>query len=94
MGLDFIFLTISFIWILLIRGPFAEIARGPLENTYWLLIGGVVAIAPDVIDQTAVLLGFKLSAWQNKFQRKVAAKYGFITYPIVALIALYFLLPS
>ena len=90
-GLDFIFLLISFLWVLLIRGPLAISARSPLENNYLMLAGGIIAISPDVIDQTAVALDYKLPAWQNRFQWKVAAKYGFITYPIVSIIALYFL---
>lgn len=78
---DLLFLTASFIWLFFYK------------KNLLLVAGGVVAILPDVIDQTAVLLDYKLPAWQNKFQWKVSAKYGFITYPIVSLIAIYFLLP-
>lgn len=76
---DLLFLTISFIWLILIK------------KNLLLMAGGVVAILPDVIDQAAVALDYKLPAWQNRFQRKVSVKYGFITYPVVVLIALYFL---
>jgi hypothetical protein len=51
----------------------------------------LVAISPDLIEQSLLLIGKKLPAIQDKFQNRVSAKYGFISYPIVSLIALWLL---
>jgi hypothetical protein len=56
-----------------------------------LLLGGLVAISPDLVEQSLLLFGKNLPAIQDKFQNRVSAKYGFISYPIVSLIALWFL---
>lgn len=77
--LDIFFSIASFFWILFTK------------NNYWLLVGGGVAVIPDVVEQGLLLFGIALPGWQDKFQWRVSAKYGFISYPIVSLLALYFL---
>lgn len=80
MGLDYLLMIICFIWILL------------FQNNYWLLAGGGVGIFPDAFEQFLMLLGKKLPGWQDRLQWRVSAKYGFISYPIVSVVALYVLL--
>jgi hypothetical protein len=80
MGLDAILLSASFIWVYLMKG------------NRMMILGGLLAILPDLIEQGALLLGKKLPALQDRFQNRVCAKYGFISYPIVSLIALYILI--
>ena len=80
MGVDFILLAVSFFWLLTNRNPF------------WLISGGLIAISPDVLEQSFVLLGRRLPDIQDKFQNRVSAKWGFISYPIVCFVALLILL--
>ena len=79
MSLDYLLTIISFIWIFL------------TSNNYLYLVGGVVGVLPDVVEQFLMLFGVALPGWQDKLQWRVSAKYGFISYPIVSLIAIYFL---
>ena len=61
--------------------------------TNWkLLLGGFVAILPDLVEQGLLVMGKRLPAIQDKFQNRVSAKYGFISYPIVSLIAVWLLI--
>lgn len=62
------------------------------QNFLMLILGGFVAILPDLIEQSLLLFGKTLPAIQDKFQTRVPMKYGFISYPVVSLIALWFLL--
>jgi membrane-bound metal-dependent hydrolase YbcI (DUF457 family) len=78
-GLDAILLLFSFIWLFITK------------NNYLMLLGGIIAILPDVVEQGLLVLGKRLPAIQDKFQNRVSAKWGFISYPIVSLIALYIL---
>lgn len=80
MGLDYLFTAICFVWLL------------TRFNNYWLLTGGVVGILPDAVEQFLMFFGIGLPGWQDKLQWRVSAKYGFISYLVVSLIALYFLL--
>lgn len=77
MGLDYCLTAISFIWLL------------TRFNNYWLLAGAVAGVLPDAIEQFLMLFGIALPGWQDKFQWRVSAKYGFISYPIVCLIAIW-----
>lgn len=61
------------------------------KNNYWLLVGGVMAILPDVLEQGLVLFGVRLPGWQDKLQWRVSKKYGFISYPVVCAVALWML---
>jgi hypothetical protein len=70
----------SFVWVFL-----------NFKN-YLMLTGGIVAVLPDVIEQALMIFGIALPGWQDKFQWRVSAKYGFISYPVVSLIAIYLLL--
>ncbi len=79
MGFDYLLTSISLIWL------FARF------NNYWLLAGGVGGVLPDAIEQFLMFFGIALPGWQDKLQWRVSAKYGFISYPIVSLIALYIL---
>ena len=79
MSLDYLLTIISFILIFL------------TSNNYLYLVGGVVGVLPDVVEQFLMLFGVALPGWQDKLQWRVSAKYGFISYPIVSLIAIYFL---
>ncbi|MBI2617777.1 hypothetical protein HYW55_06600 [Candidatus Gottesmanbacteria bacterium] len=79
MGIDYFFMVVSFLWILVTK------------SNYWLLVGGGVGILPDAFEQFIMLFGKKLPGWQDRLQWRVSAKYGFISYPIVSLIALYIL---
>lgn len=80
MGADYLLAAISFLWILF------------HFHQFWLLAGGVVGVLPDLIEQFLMLFGIALPGWQDKLQWRVSAKYGFISYPIVSLIALLLLL--
>lgn len=82
MGLDYCLTAISFIWLL------------TRFNNYWLLAGGVAGVLPDAVEQFLMLFGIALPGWQDKLQWRVSAKYGFISYPAVSLLALAFLLKS
>lgn len=57
-----------------------------------LLLGGIFAILPDLVEQSLLVMGKSLPAIQDKFQNRVSAKYGFISYPVVALIAVWLLI--
>lgn len=57
-----------------------------------LLLGGLVAILPDLVEQSLLVLGRSLPAIQDKFQFRVPARYGFISYPVVSMIAIWLLL--
>ena len=61
-------------------------------RNYWFLLGGVVGVLPDAVEQFVMLFGIALPGWQDKFQNRVSAKYGFIYYPVASVIAIYFLL--
>lgn len=80
MGLDAIFLFVSIMWLFISK------------NNFLMILGGILAILPDVAEQGLLILGMPLSSLQDKFQTRVSAKYGFISYPIVSLIALHILL--
>lgn len=58
----------------------------------WMLGGGLVAVLPDAVEQGLMVLGIALPGWQDKLQFRVPAKYGFIGYPVVSIIAIYLLL--
>lgn len=77
---DFILTMALFIWVLF------------TFRNYWLLLGGIAGVLPDAIEQVLMLFGIGLPGWQDKLQWRVSAKYGFISYPVVSIIALYFLL--
>lgn len=76
MGLDYLLTAVIFIWVLL------------TFNNYSYLAGGVVGVLPDAIEQFLMLFGVALPGWQDKLQWRVSAKYGFISYPVVSLVAL------
>ena len=78
-GLDAILLLVSIIWLLITK------------RNLMMILGGILAILPDVIEQGLLVLGKRLPAIQDKFQYRVSARWGFISYPIVSLIALYIL---
>lgn len=61
-------------------------------KNYWFVLGGVVAVLPDAVEQFLMLFGIALPGWQDKFQFRIGAKYGFIYYPVIAGIAIYLLL--
>lgn len=79
MGADYLLAVISFIWVFL------------TFNNYYYLAGGVVGVLPDATEQFLMIFGIALPGWQDKLQWRVSARYGFISYPIVSLIALYIL---
>jgi hypothetical protein len=83
-------LVLSAIWIYSIN--WTNWSNWTNWETIRLLLGGLVAISPDLIEQSLLVLGKKLPAIQDKFQNRVSAKYGFISYPIMCLIALWLLL--
>jgi hypothetical protein len=80
LSVDYIFTGIAFIWVLVAF-------RNPM-----MLAGGIVGVSPDAVEQLLMLLGMALPGWQDKLQNRVSMKYGFISYPIVSLAALYLLL--
>lgn len=79
MGLDLILLFVSLIWVFI------------TQNNYLLVLGGTVAILPDIVEQGLLICGIPLPSLQDKFQTRVSAKWGFLSYPIVSLIALHIL---
>ena len=79
MSIDYLLTIICFVWILF-----------HFQN-YWTVAGGVVGVLPDAVEQFLMLFGIALPGWQDKLQWRVSAKYGFISYPVVSLIALYIL---
>ncbi|MBI4066756.1 hypothetical protein HY407_00075 [Candidatus Gottesmanbacteria bacterium] len=79
MSVDVFFLIASFLWLLF------------TQNNYWLIMGGGVAISPDAIEQSLLLFGKQIPGLQYNFQWRVSKKYGFISYPLVCLLALYIL---
>jgi hypothetical protein len=84
--IDGLLLTASAGWIYLSNWTnWSNLAKGKL------LFGGLVAILPDLIEQSLLVLGKSLPAIQDKFQFRVSAKYGFISYPVVSLMAIWFL---
>lgn len=61
-------------------------------KNFYLIVGGVAGVFPDAFEQTLMIFGLKLPGWQDKIQWRVSARYGFISYPIVSMVALYLLL--
>lgn len=80
LSVDYFFTAIAFMWIL---STFQNVG---------LLVGGIVGVFPDALEQILMVFGRSLPGWQDKLQWRVSAKYGFISYPIVSLIALYVLM--
>jgi hypothetical protein len=80
MSIDFLFLLTSFIWIF-----------SSFPNK-WLIVEGIVGIFPDAIEQGLLLFGMKIPGWQDKFQFRVSAKWGFYTYFIVSFITIWLLI--
>jgi hypothetical protein len=66
-AVDGLLMTMAFIWIF------------TTQHNYMLLLGGVVGISPDVFEQSFLLFGKPLPAFQDRLQRRVSAKYGFIS---------------
>lgn len=58
----------------------------------FLVLGGTFGVLPDLVEQFLMLFGIPLPGWQDKIQWRVSAKYGFISYPIVSIIAIYLLI--
>lgn len=79
MSIDILLFVLSFLWILFTK------------NNYWLIIGGGVGISPDVLEQSLLLFGKQIPGLQYNFQWRVSKKYGFISYPVVCLVALWIL---
>lgn len=84
--LDGMLLLISAYWVY--WNNWANLANWGREK---MILGGLAAILPDLIEQSLLLLGKSLPAIQDKFQFRVPAKYGFISYPIVAVTAIWLL---
>ena len=61
-------------------------------KNYWLNLGGITGVLPDLSEQILMLFGVALPGWQDKLQWRVPAKYGFIYYPVVSFLGIYFLL--
>lgn len=80
MGVDYLLTLISIVWMFL-----------SFKN-YWYLAGGAMGVLPDAVEQFLMLFGIALPGWQDKLQWRVNARYGFISYPIVSLIALLLIL--
>lgn len=80
LSLDSLLTIISFFWIFY------------SYHNFWYLFGGLAGVLPDAIEQFLMFFGVALPGWQDKLQWRVSAKYGFISYPIVNLIALLLLL--
>src|SRR3990167_6062732 len=76
---DYLLCAATFFWILF------------SFRSNFLLLGGLVGVIPDAFEQFLMLFGIALPGWQDKLQWRVSAKYGFISYPVVSLIALYIL---
>lgn len=79
LSLDYLLTIISFIWIFY------------SYHNFWYLAGGLAGVLPDATEQFLMFFGIALPGWQDKLQWRVSAKYGFISYPIVSLTALYLL---
>ncbi len=79
MSVDFLLMGCAAFWLLFIR------------KDYLLFAGGLAGIAPDAIEQGMMLFGKSLPGWFDKLQWRVSKTYGFISYPIVSGIALFFL---
>lgn len=77
---DIILMIVAFLWLFFTKSNFL------------MLLGGIVAILPDVAEQGLLILGIPLSSLQDKFQCRVSPKYGFISYPIVSFLAALILL--
>lgn len=84
--LDGMLLLISAYWVYWTN--WANLANWGREK---MLLGGLIAILPDLVEQSLLLMGKSLPAIQDKFQFRVPAKYGFISYPVVAMIAIWLL---
>lgn len=80
LSVDAILAGIAFIWIFF---KFKNI---------WLNIGGVAGVLPDLVEQSLMFFGIALPGWQDKLQFRVSAKYGFIYYPVITVLAIYLLL--
>ena len=80
MTLDGLVMVAAFLWLLFSR-----------TNPWYLLVGGLVGISPDAIEQFLMIVGKPLPGFQNQWQWRVRMRYGFISYPIVCVIALAFL---
>lgn len=80
LSFDYVLMGISFLFLLFSK------------KSVYILFGGMVGVFPDAFEQGLMILGKKLPGWQDKLQWRVPAKYGFISYPIVSLLALYILL--
>lgn len=79
MSIDFLLMGIAAFWLLFIR------------KDYLLFAGGLAGIAPDAIEQGMMLFGKSLPGWFDKLQWRVSKKYGFISYPIISVGALFLL---
>lgn len=81
--IDGIVLMLALFWVIFIK------------KNILFFIGGIFGILPDLVEQGIVLLlGKTLPGWQDKLQWRVSAKYGFLSYPIVSLIAASILVSS
>ena len=77
---DFLFAGIAFLWIYF-----------TFKNIF-LNLAGIAGVFPDLAEQILMLFGIPLAGWQDKLQFRVSAKYGFIYYPLISFLAVYFLL--
>lgn len=77
MAIDAVLMGLFWLWI---------VATKP--NWMVLSVGGLVGISPDLFEQILLLLGVPLLGFQNQWQFRVPAKYGFLSYPIVCIFAL------
>lgn len=80
MGIDALLMLACALWILFSH-----------QHFWYLLAGGFFGILPDLAEQLLMLVGKPLPGFQNQWQYRVRMRYGFISYPIVCLIALAFL---
>lgn len=80
MGMDYILCLSAFIWIFL------------TFKNWWFNLAGIAGVLPDLAEQVLMLFGVALPGWQDKLQCRVSAKYGFIYYPVITGLAIYFLL--
>lgn len=60
-------------------------------HPWMILAGGVLGTLPDLIQHILLLFGVPLHDFQQKWQWQIGRKWGFVTYPIVCLLALAFL---
>jgi len=77
---DYLLAIIAFFWVFL-----------TFKNA-WLNLGGIMGVLPDLTEQILMLFGVALPGWQDKIQFRVPAKYGFIYYPVISVLAIYLLL--